>query len=87
VILPSATARSAAEPFAYPLTGPALAALDSVKDYWRKDDDLVWPGLIPGRPLSDMTLNAVLKRIGFWSVRRSRVQVIVPRLGGGDDEA
>jgi integrase len=44
-----------------PLTAEALAALDKVRGL---DPDLVFPGQRRGRPLSDMTLTAVLKRMG-----------------------
>ena len=44
-----------------PLTAEALAALDAVRGL---DPDLVFPGQRPGRPMSDMTLTAVLRRMG-----------------------
>ncbi len=45
-----------------PLTPRMLAILDIVKPL-RRDDDLVFPGMKDGAPLSDMTLAAVMKRM------------------------
>src|SRR5262249_32938452 len=44
-----------------PLSAQAVALLESMPR--RHDDDLVFPGATHGRPLSDMTLAAVLKRM------------------------
>jgi integrase len=44
-----------------PLTAEALAALDAVRGL---DLDFVFPGQRRGRPMSDMTLTAVLRRMG-----------------------
>ena len=45
-----------------PLTARALAILDTIKPLARADG-LVFPSLKPGRPLSDMSLSAVLRRM------------------------
>ena len=45
-----------------PLTGRMLAIIETVRPL-RRDDNLVFPGLKRGAPLSDMTLAAVLKRM------------------------
>ena len=54
-------------PHRMPLTAPALAALESMKGLSR---DFVFPGQKPGKPMSDMTLAAVLKRmdLGHYTV-------------------
>jgi integrase len=52
----------AAKEHRVPLTSRALAILETVKPLCR-DDGLVFPSTKPGRPLSDMTLSAVLKRM------------------------
>ncbi len=43
-----------------PLSDAALAVLDEVRGL---SDGLIFPSTKPGRPLSDMTLSAVLKRL------------------------
>jgi integrase len=50
----------AKEEYRIPLTAEALAVLEQVCGL---DDDLVFPGRRRGRPLSDMSLTAVLKRL------------------------
>ena len=45
-----------------PLSAPALALLNELPRF--DGAELVFPGMRPGRPLSDMTLGAVLKRMG-----------------------
>jgi integrase len=50
----------AKEEYRIPLTAEALAVLEQVRGL---DDDLVFPGRRRGRPLSDMSLTAVLKRL------------------------
>ncbi len=44
-----------------PLTAESLAVLDAAR---RLDQDLVFPGQRHGKPMSDMTLTAVLRRMG-----------------------
>ena len=46
-----------------PLSGPALAILRQMQPLASKPEDLVFPSARKGRPLSDMTLAAVLKRL------------------------
>jgi integrase len=46
-----------------PLTDEAIVVLQSVRPEKPKPSDLVFPGQKPGRPLSDMTLTAVLRRM------------------------
>jgi integrase len=46
-----------------PLTDPALAILTAQAE-WRDDSGLVFHGHRPGTPMSDMTLTAVLRRMG-----------------------
>lgn len=46
-----------------PLTDQAIKVLQSVMPDRAKPTDLVFPGQKPGRPLSDMTLTAVLRRM------------------------
>lgn len=59
----------AGRPHKVPLGAAALAVLEAVRPLWRGDDSLVFPaaaqrGRAAGaRPLSDMTLAAVLKRL------------------------
>jgi integrase len=45
-----------------PLTDPAIAVLRLAKALASRSEDLAFPSQKPGRPLSDMTLSAVLKR-------------------------
>ncbi len=45
-----------------PLSARALSILDEMEQF--DSDGLVFPGMRKGRPLSDMTLGAVLKRMG-----------------------
>ena len=47
-----------------PLAGPALAVLEAARPYQR-DGGLIFPGRSPTRPLSDMTLTAILRRRGL----------------------
>ena len=47
-----------------PLSGRALAILDEMRRFGAEPGQLVFPGMRPGRPLSDMSLTAVLKRMG-----------------------
>jgi integrase len=47
-----------------PLSAGALAVLEEVRPLRRSDGDLVFPGLKVGVSLSDMSLAAVLKRMG-----------------------
>lgn len=49
-----------------PLSKEALSVLDSMRPL--ATGALVFPGTKPGKPLSDMSLTAVLKRSGFGSV-------------------
>lgn len=51
----------AGEPHRVPLSDAALAVLEQARG---NDRTLVFPSRKPGRPLSDMTLAAVLKRLG-----------------------
>jgi integrase len=53
-----------ARPHRVPLTDRALQILMQVRPL-RRADDLVFPGLKPGSALSDMTLAAVLRRMGI----------------------
>ena len=46
-----------------PLTSRALEVLEEAEPY--RTNELVFPGERPGRPLSDMTLAAVLKRMAY----------------------
>lgn len=46
-----------------PLSEEALAVLEAAKGLAGRPDDLVFPSSRPGKPLSDMTLAAVLKRL------------------------
>lgn len=46
-----------------PLAPAALAEIQPLRALARGDDSLVFPSTRPGRPLSDMTLAAVLKRL------------------------
>jgi integrase len=46
-----------------PLSGPALELLRALRPLARGPEDLVFPSARPRRPLSDMTLSAVLKRL------------------------
>ena len=46
-----------------PLVARALSILDEVKSFGVHE--LTFPGARPGRPLSDMTLSAVLRRMGY----------------------
>ena len=46
-----------------PLSGPALALLRALRPLARSPEDLIFPSARPRRPLSDMTLSAVLKRL------------------------
>ena len=46
-----------------PLAPAALAEIRALRPLARGDDDLVFPSAKPGRPLSDMTIAAVLKRL------------------------
>lgn len=50
----------AGRPHRVPLTGDALALLEKVRGL---DKGLVFPGLKRGKPMSDMTLSAVVKRM------------------------
>lgn len=58
----------AKQPHSVPLSGPALQILHGMRDRRDFDDGLVFPGMkrIEGRaqPLSDMSLSAVLRRLG-----------------------
>ena len=47
-----------------PLSVQALAILDQMRDFGSEPGQLVFPGMRPGRPLSDMSLTAVLRRMG-----------------------
>ena len=47
-----------------PLSARALAILDEMRRFGSEPGQLVFPGMRPGRPLSDMSLTAVLKRMG-----------------------
>ena len=58
--IPGARMKAKAE-YRVPLTAEALAVLDAVRGV---DPDLVFPGQRRGRPMSDVTLAAVLKRMG-----------------------
>lgn len=51
-----------------PLAKPALNILEELRRLAVKSDDLIFPGAKPGRPLSDMTLAAVLRRMGHQDV-------------------
>jgi len=46
-----------------PLTAPAMAVLEAMAKLGDAPDRLVFPGTKPGKPMSDMTLTAVLKRM------------------------
>ncbi|WP_285675150.1 tyrosine-type recombinase/integrase, partial [Paralimibaculum aggregatum] len=48
-----------------PLSGAAMAVLDAVIPNAFGPDGLVFPSRTGGRPLSDMTLSAVLRRLGI----------------------
>ena len=47
-----------------PLSDRALAILDEMRGFGSEPGQRVFPGMRPGRPLSDMSLGAVLKRMG-----------------------
>ncbi len=47
-----------------PLSPRAGAVLDEMRRFGCEPGQLVFPGMRPGKPLSDMTLSAVLKRMG-----------------------
>lgn len=47
-----------------PLSDAALAVLVAMRPFQRDEDSLVFPGSQPGKALSDMTLSAVLRRMG-----------------------
>ena len=47
-----------------PLSDRALAILDEMRGFGFEPGQRVFPGMRPGRPLSDMSLGAVLKRMG-----------------------
>lgn len=49
-------------PHRVPLSIPALAVLEQAKAW---GGDLIFPGQKPGKPMSDMTLAAVLKRVNL----------------------
>lgn len=51
-----------------PLSAPAIAILQAIPESQRKADQLVFPGAKRGKPLSDMTLAAVLKRMGYADI-------------------
>ena len=55
----------AGKPHRVPLSAPALAVLAEMKPHARGEDSLVFPGTRPGRPLSEATLAAVVKRLGI----------------------
>lgn len=46
-----------------PLSEPALETLMLAKELAQRPDDVIFPSFRAGRPLSDMTLSAVLKRL------------------------
>ncbi len=48
-----------------PLSKPALAILEGLKPGRVKPDDYVFPGMKPGKPISNGTLLAVLRRMGL----------------------
>ena len=47
-----------------PLSARALAILDEMRRFGSEPGQLVFPGMRAGRPLSDMSLTAVLRRMG-----------------------
>ncbi len=47
-----------------PLSPRALAILDEMRRFGSEPVQLVFPGIRTGKPMSDMTLGAVLKRMG-----------------------
>jgi integrase len=49
-----------------PLSEAALAIIDEMKK--KRDGDFVFPGLNPGRPLSDIALLALLRRMGHGKI-------------------
>lgn len=53
-----------------PLTDRALEILEVIRPM-RREDDLVFPGIKQGAPLSDMTLAAVLRRMKFPQTKAS----------------
>lgn len=60
--IPAARMKAALE-HRVPLSEPALAVLREAKALATRQEPLVFPSQKPGRPLSDMTLSAVLKRL------------------------
>src|SRR5688572_6984579 len=54
-------------PHTVPLSARCLEILDQVRDL-RRDDALVFPGTIPGRPLSDMTFTKLMRDAGVDAV-------------------
>lgn len=62
-VIPAARMK-ARDPHVIPLSARALEVLDVARVAF-PDDDLVFPGTKPGRPLSDMTLTKVLRDAGL----------------------
>ena len=48
-----------------PLSAPAVALFERMKAHRRGDTDLVFPGNVKGKPLSDMTLTKALRDMGL----------------------
>lgn len=51
-----------------PLSPSSLAILKDARAYKQADSDLVFPGTVLGRPLSDMTLSKLVKELGIDAV-------------------
>ena len=64
-----------------PLTAPAMAVLEAMAKLGDAPDRLVFPGTKPGKPMSDMTLTAVLETYEAGRRHSSRLPVRLSRLG------
>jgi integrase len=62
-----ASRMKARRPHTVPLSARCLEILDQVSDL-RRDDGLVFPGTIPGKPLSDMTFTKLMRDAGVDAV-------------------
>ena len=62
-----------------PLVGRALDILSACQS--AKVSDHVFPGSKPGKPLSNMSMEMLLRAHGSGDDHHPRVQILVPRLG------
>ena len=67
-----------------PLSDAALAVLQEMAEVGTDPDALIFPGIKAGKPLSDMSLTAVLRRMDRGDLTAHGFRSDVPRLGRRD---